>query len=66
MMGGLEVEGELINCGWAGSGLTVAAGRDIRAALDAKRPIVVDIDHRGLTPAGELRHPVVRAWRVGA
>jgi bifunctional non-homologous end joining protein LigD len=47
-----------------GSGLTVAAGRDISAALDAKRPIVVDIDHHSLTPAGELRHPVVRAWRV--
>jgi bifunctional non-homologous end joining protein LigD len=40
--------------------------RDNRAALYAKRLIVVDIDHRGLTPAGELRHPVVRAWRVGA
>jgi bifunctional non-homologous end joining protein LigD len=46
-------------------GLSTQAGRDIRAALDAKRPIVVDVDHRGLTPAGELRHPVVRAWRVG-
>jgi bifunctional non-homologous end joining protein LigD len=51
----------LVRCGWAGSGLTTQAGRDIRAALDAKRPIVVDIDHRGLTPVGELRHPVVRA-----
>jgi bifunctional non-homologous end joining protein LigD len=37
------VEGELVRCGWAGSGLTTKAGRDIRAALDAKRPIVVDI-----------------------
>jgi hypothetical protein len=37
----------------AAAGLTVAAGRDIRAALDAKRPIVVDVDHRGLMPAGE-------------
>jgi hypothetical protein len=35
------VEGELIKCGWAGSGLSVAACRDIRAALDAKRPIIV-------------------------
>jgi hypothetical protein len=34
-------------------------GRDIRAALDAKRPLIVDIDHRGLTSAGELRHPVI-------
>jgi bifunctional non-homologous end joining protein LigD len=35
-------------------------GRDIRLALDAKRPIIADVDPRGLTPAGELRHPVVR------
>jgi bifunctional non-homologous end joining protein LigD len=56
--------GALVRCGWAGSGLTTRARREIRAALDAKRPIVVDVDHRGLTPAGELRHPVVRAWRV--
>jgi bifunctional non-homologous end joining protein LigD len=58
------VEGKLIRCGWAGYGLTVAAERDVRAARDAKRPIIVDIDHRGLTPVGELRHPVVRAWRA--
>jgi bifunctional non-homologous end joining protein LigD len=57
-------EDELVTCGWAGSGLTVAAGRAIRAALVAKQPIIVDVDHRGLRPAGELRHPVVRAWRV--
>jgi bifunctional non-homologous end joining protein LigD len=54
----------LIKCGWAGSGLTTKAARDIRAVLDAKRPIVVDIDHRGLTPAGELRSPVIKAWRA--
>jgi bifunctional non-homologous end joining protein LigD len=47
-----------------GSGLTARAGRDIRAGLDAKRPIIVDEDYRGLTPAGELRHLVVKAWRV--
>jgi bifunctional non-homologous end joining protein LigD len=58
------VEGKLIRCGWAGSGLTVAAGRNKRAGLDAKRPIIVDIDHRDLTPGGELRHPVSRAWRA--
>jgi bifunctional non-homologous end joining protein LigD len=45
-------------------GLTTRARREIRAALDAKRPIVVDIDNRGLTPAGELRSPVIKAWRA--
>jgi bifunctional non-homologous end joining protein LigD len=39
---------------------------DTRAALDATRPIVVDVDHRGLTPAGELRHPVLRACRLAS
>jgi hypothetical protein len=43
------VEGELIKCG-RGARATTNAGRDIRAALDAKRPIIVDVDHRGLTP----------------
>jgi hypothetical protein len=52
MMAGLEVEGEPV-CG-ACSGLTTRAGRDIRAAFDAKRPIIVDIDRQG-------RHPIVRA-----
>jgi bifunctional non-homologous end joining protein LigD len=47
-----------VGLGWAGSGHSTQAGRDIRTALD------VDIDDRGLTPAGELRHPVVRTWRA--
>jgi hypothetical protein len=46
-----------------GSGLTVAAGRDIRAALDAKRPIIVEVDHRDHSRAGELGRPVVKPWR---
>jgi bifunctional non-homologous end joining protein LigD len=51
MMAGLEVEGELVRCGWAGSGLTTKAGRDVRAALDAKRPIVVASRGRCRRPA---------------
>jgi bifunctional non-homologous end joining protein LigD len=53
------VKGELKPCGSAGSGLSEAAVRQIRSALDASKPVVVEVEHRGFTPDGELRHPVV-------
>ncbi|SDR63531.1 bifunctional non-homologous end joining protein LigD [Rhizobiales bacterium GAS113] len=59
------VAGALVPCGWAGSGLSERVGRELRAALDAGRPVVAEIEYRGITPAGELRHPVVKAWRAG-
>jgi bifunctional non-homologous end joining protein LigD len=46
------VEGELVGCGSAGSGLSEAAVLEIRAALDAGRPVVVEVEHRGFTPDG--------------
>ena len=58
-------QGELVGCGSAGSGLSEAAVREIRAAIDAGRPVVVEIEHRGFTPDGELRHPVIRGWEIG-
>ncbi|SEC81041.1 bifunctional non-homologous end joining protein LigD [Rhizobiales bacterium GAS191] len=58
--------GELVPCGWAGSGLSANKGRDLRTALDAGRPVVAQVEHRGFTPAGELRHPIVRGWRHDA
>jgi bifunctional non-homologous end joining protein LigD len=61
----LDESGELVPCGWAGSGLSVSDGRELRAALDAGRPVIAEIEHRGSTPAGELRHPVVRGWHGG-
>lgn len=36
--------------------------RGLRLALDQAQHVVVEIEHRGLTPAGELRHPVVKGW----
>jgi bifunctional non-homologous end joining protein LigD len=59
------VKGELKPCGSAGSGLSKAAVREIRAALVGGKPVVVEVEHRGFTPDGELRHPVIRAWEVG-
>ena len=40
------------------------------ASLSAKpstagRLVVAEVEHRGYTPWGELRHPVVRGWEAG-
>ena len=56
------VGGKLIPCGSAGSGLSETMARELRAALDACRHVVVEAEHRGFTPAGELRHPVIKGW----
>ena len=56
---------KLCPAGWVGSGLNRENGREIRRALDAKEPVVVDVEHRGITPAGELRHPVLKGWHWG-
>jgi bifunctional non-homologous end joining protein LigD len=36
--------------------------RQIRAVLDAGQAVVASIEFRCFTPAGELRHPVIRGW----
>ena len=59
------VEDELLPCGSAGSGLSVADVRQIRAALDAGHAVIVTVEYRGFTPDGELRHPVIRGWQRG-
>ena len=59
------VEGELTPCGWVGSGLTEVSAREIRTALDAGQPIVAEVVHRGLTAAGEIRHPSLKSWQAG-
>ena len=48
-----------------GAGLTDKACEQVRAALDAGKPIVVDVEFRGWTPAGELRHAVFKGWHGG-
>ena len=59
------VDRDLVSCGSAGSGLSVADVRQIRDALDGGHAIIVTVEYRGFTPAGELRHPVIRAWQRG-
>jgi bifunctional non-homologous end joining protein LigD len=55
----------LVPCGSAGSGLSDSDVRQVRAALDARQAVIVTVDYRGFTPAGELRHPVIRQWYRG-
>ena len=59
------IDGDLLACGSAGSGLSDADARQIRAALEAGQAVIAKIEYRGFTPAGELRHPVVRGWQQG-
>jgi bifunctional non-homologous end joining protein LigD len=60
------IEGNLVACGSAGSGLSDADAHQVRAALDAGHAvIVIIIEYGGFTPVGELRHPVIRAWHRG-
>jgi bifunctional non-homologous end joining protein LigD len=54
-----------VPCGSAGSGLSDSDARQIRAALDSKQAVIVTVEYRGFTPAGELRHPVIRGWHRG-
>ena len=42
--------------GWVRAGPSGKASKEVRAALDAAKPIVLDVAFRGWTPAGELRH----------
>jgi bifunctional non-homologous end joining protein LigD len=44
--------------------LSQSDGRQLRIALDLGRPVVAEVEYRGLTPAGELCHPVVKGWQV--
>jgi bifunctional non-homologous end joining protein LigD len=56
---------ELVPCGWVGSGLAADTCSAIRAALDDGRQVVVDVEYRGWTPSGELRHAVFKGWHEG-
>jgi bifunctional non-homologous end joining protein LigD len=54
----------LVPCGSAGSGLSDSDARQIRAALDSKQAVIVTVEIVA-SPAGELRHPVIRSWYRG-
>jgi bifunctional non-homologous end joining protein LigD len=60
----LEGDSQLIPCGSAGSRLTDTDLCGIRAALAEGAPVIAEVEHRGFTPDGQLRQPVVRSWEV--
>ena len=54
------VDRDLVRCGSAGSGLSDADARQVRAALDARHSVIVTVEYRSLTPGGRAassRHP---------
>jgi len=59
------VAGELVPCGHVGAGLTTPVMRRIAAAIDTRQAVVALVEYRGLTPAGELRHPALKRWQSG-
>ena len=59
---GMLVDDRIVPCGWAGAGIGEDMSRGIRTVLDACHHVVVEIEHRGGTPSGELRDPVVTGW----
>jgi hypothetical protein len=59
------VEGNLVPAGSVGSGITVETSRALCKVLEAGQPVVADVEFRGWTPAGELRHAVLKGWHGG-
>ncbi len=52
-------------CSPVRAGLGKKACADIREALDRGGYVAVDVEFRGWTPAGELRHWVFKGWHEG-
>lgn len=59
------VDGVLKPAGLVGSGLTHETARELWTALERGKPIMVDVEFGGWTPAGELRHAVFKGWHQG-
>ncbi|HVI28891.1 ATP-dependent DNA ligase [Hansschlegelia sp.] len=49
-----------VPAGSVGSGLTAASSRDFRRRLDAGELVMVQVEFRGRTPSGGLRHPSLK------
>jgi bifunctional non-homologous end joining protein LigD len=56
------VDGTLKPAGSVGSGLTHETAWALWTALESGEPVVIDVEFRGWTPAGELRHAVFKGW----
>lgn len=56
------MDGMLRPCGSVGSGIGAGDRRALRELLDAGAHLVADVEYRGISPAGELRHPVFKGY----
>jgi bifunctional non-homologous end joining protein LigD len=51
---------KMVACGSVGSGLTAVTSRDLRRRLDAGESVTVEVEYRGRTPSGGLRHAALK------
>jgi len=56
-----EQKGKVLTpAGSVGSGLTMALSRQLRQRIDAGERVTVEVEYRGRTPSGGLRHPALK------
>lgn len=58
-------DGEMINVGSVGSGLSEHAAHAIKAKITAEGLAMVEVEYRGRTPTGQLRHPALKGLASG-
>lgn len=58
-------DGELVSVGSVGAGLSDRAAADIRAKIASQGFALVEVEYRGRTPAGHLRHPALKGLASG-
>jgi bifunctional non-homologous end joining protein LigD len=59
----LDEKGQLVDIGRVGSGISGKQMREVVAALETHRPVIVDIDYMSISPQGQLRMPVFKGVR---
>ena len=57
--------GVLVDVGSVGAGLSERAAADIKAKIAAQGFALVEVEYRGRTPAGHLRHPALKGLASG-
>jgi hypothetical protein len=54
-----------VPAGSVGLDLTALTSRKIRRAMDAGGGVVAEVEFRGQTPSGGLRHPAIKGFKAG-
>lgn len=58
-------DGELVSVGSVGAGLSERAAADIKSRIAAQGFALVEVEYRGRTPSGHLRHPALKGVAAG-